>query len=46
MTNPGDRLKIVNEPGIAGQQRGILLAGIPRANPAFGCVDLGNRGKP
>lgn len=46
MTNPGDRLKIVNEPGIAGQQRGILLAGIPRANPAFGCVDLGNRGNP
>ena len=46
MTNPGDRLKIVNEPGITGQQRGILLAGIPRPNPAFGCVDLGNRGKP
>jgi len=46
MANTGDRLQIVNEPGIAGQQRGILLAGIPRANPAFGCVDLGNRENP
>jgi hypothetical protein len=46
MANPGDRLHIVNEPGIAGQQRSILLAGIARANPVLGCVDLGNRGNP
>jgi hypothetical protein len=44
MTNTGHRFKVVYEPGITGQQRGILLAGIPSADPAIGCVHLGNGG--
>ena len=44
MTNTGHRFKVIYEPGITGQQRGILLAGIPRADPAIGCVYLGNGG--
>ncbi len=44
MTNTGHRFKVIYEPGITGQQRGILLAGIPRADPAIGCVYLVNGG--
>ena len=44
--NAGDRLKIVDEPGIAGQQRGIFLSGIPGADPAVGCVCTGNGERP
>ena len=42
MTNTGHRFKVVYEPGITGQQRGILLAGIPRADPAIRCLYTGN----
>ena len=46
MTNAGDRLQVVDEPGIAGQQRGVLLPGIPRADPAIRCFDLRNGATP
>jgi len=39
MANAGNGFQIIDKPGIAGQQRGILLAGIPRADPAIGCFD-------
>jgi hypothetical protein len=46
MPNSRHRFHIVDEPGIAGQQRGILLAGIPRADPAVRCFLFGNEADP
>jgi len=46
MPNSRHRLHIVDEPGIAGQQRGILLAGIPRADPAVRYFLFGDEAKP
>ena len=46
MPNARDRFEVVDKARIAGQQRGIFLSGIPRTDPAVGCVCAGNGRKP